>query len=84
MFFNGDVSASHWPLRAAIQQGLRGGSSIWGVFDGSYPQTCSSVFTLLQHDRHRGRGVGDPRGVWGASEKVIERGVVDFNAGMGG
>ena len=41
-------------------------------------------FTLLQYDRHRGRGVGGPRGVWGASEKGGERVVVDFNAGVGG
>ena len=40
------------------------------------------IFILMQHDRHRGHGVGGPHGVCGASEKGRERGVVDFNAGM--
>ena len=46
--------------------------------------TCSGVFTLLQHDHHRGRGVGGPRGVRWSSEEVSERGVVYIDAVMGG
>ena len=42
-------------------------SYLQGGFDGSYPQTCSGVFTLLQHDCHKVHVVGGLRGVWGAS-----------------
>ena len=68
----------------AIKQGRREGSFLWGGFDVPYPQTCSGILKLLQHDRHRGRGVGGPSGVWGASEKGRERVVIEFNAGIGG
>ena len=78
------VVASYSPLRSAIRQGLRKGSSLQVRFDGPHPQTCSGVFTILQHDRHLGRGVGGPRGVRGSSEKGGERGVVDLDAGMVG
>ena len=45
---------------------------------------CSGVFTLLQHDCHRGRVVLGPHGVRGDSEKGGERGLVDLDSGMGG
>ena len=78
------VAASHSPLRAAIRQGLRKGSSLQGIFDGLHPQTCSVIFTLIQHDHHRRSGVRGPHRVRGSSEKCVERGVVDLDAGMGG
>ena len=42
-------------------------SYLWGGFDGSYPQMCLGIFTLLQHNRHRGSGVRFLHVVWGDS-----------------
>ena len=44
----------------------------------------SSPHSARAPNRHRGRGVGGPSRVWGDPEKVRERGVVKFDAGMGG
>ena len=41
------------------------GSSFWGGLNGLDPETFAGVLTLLQHDRHRGRGVRSPGRVWG-------------------
>ena len=45
---------------------------------------CAGVLTLLQNNRHQGCGVGGPSGVFGAPVEGIERGLVNFDAGMGG
>ena len=37
----------------------------------------------MQHNRHQGRGVRGPVRVWRAPEEGRERGVVNFDAGMG-
>ena len=46
--------------------------------------TCSGVFTLLQHDRHRGSGVRSFGGVLWSSEEGGERRMDDIHAGVGG
>ena len=48
----------------------RKGSSLRGGFDGSYPQPCAGIITLVQHDRHRERGVGALAEFGGIQKKV--------------
>ena len=59
-------------------------SLFWADLMYRIHKTCSGVFILLQHVRHRGRGVGGPHGVQWSSEEGGKRGMVDLDAGMGG